>query len=472
MARSQLQKIMKSIIKNKKKDNESNTKSSIPLLVKNYLGRIAEGLYREKKWSHSEIDTFFQHLNFFVPRRTLSRWIKSTESLGAAVPYGSSLGAAPLLEEWQEEIVAGFVLECNLKLEVVHCCTVVSYVHKSFGIHMTAATAGNYLAKLGFSVHELKQRADGYITDRESLIEMYMKWLLQHRLTVKACMVCSVDFTYTSHRTRRVYGYAPKGDNNPEGKKGISRFTNCILTCVWADGVLRTPCMLFTYNSQFHRDRRYTPHREATTVTLDKTLATYGIEPERVVYVGSAKGQKKTYCAESPALVRRFFEYYGFLGKDITIFSDDGKCFVENGTDVFEQMGFSNHIKYIPALHHYTSPNDNNVHGAAKKIWREQLVDHSEDIKSSIALMSYIDQQSAHSKLYFNKNIQFGPPYGLKVVRKDAEELCGKSIKDLSLERLVAFRIFEGLDERGDHVDVSRELSDHLDGLYYQRNKN
>ncbi len=63
-----------------------------------------------------------QKLTLFFNIRTLSRWIKSTESLGAAVPYGSGLGAAPLLEEWQEEIVAGFVLECNLRWKL---CIVV-----------------------------------------------------------------------------------------------------------------------------------------------------------------------------------------------------------------------------------------------------------------------------------------------------------------------------------------------------------
>ena len=440
--------------------------------ARDVMGRLAGRLLNEKFFSRQEIIQFFQRAGLSIPQQTLSRWIILNDSVGAAVPVGHGSGAPRLLQAWQEEVVAGYVLQQNLDVEAVHRQTVVAYVMAAFGIQLTELTAGNYLDRWGFSVHKLKLRDKSYVIDRQELVERYCDWLQRNRLFIKTNAVCSMDFTYTSHRTREEQGFSLRGGGSPEGKKDITRYTNCIVNLVWADGVVRTPCVLFTFNPSFRKDRCSTGPRDLLTQHLDAALKTYGIGEERVIYCGAAKGETRTYCGESPTIVKRFFELYPLLSGDIEIFTDDGHCFLENGEDVFAQMGFKNHRVYEPAFHHFASPNDNNIHGVAKKKWRERFENFTDDVETSLALMKFIDDASKKSGTYFQRNLQIGGSYGWEVVKKDVEKVCHAGIVDCSWRRLQAYRLFEGMDGRGEHKDSVRELSSGLDGIYYQQTGN
>ena len=458
--------------KNKKNSNNISKTCGLPVVVRNLVGKIASLLYDKKILTQQEIIDFFLEVNISIPKQTLSRWIILNDTLGVAVPIGSGCGAPHLLDELQEDVVAGYVLQQNLGIVPVHRHTVVAYVMEAFGIPMTDATAGSYLSRWGFSLHKVKLRDSSYVVDRNDLVNSYCDWLLQHRMFVKPSMVCSLDFTYTSHRTRQEEGVSLRGAGSPQGAKSISRYTNCIATCVWADGVVRTPCVLFTLNQQFRTDRSETDRREGQMQKLHDALRRYKIAEERIIYCGASTGESKTYCAESPSFVRRFFDMYPFLNSAIKIFTDDGNCFMENGEDVLAQMGFKDRVVYAPVFHHYASPNDNSVHGDAKKKWREMFHDFTDDVTTSIALMSYIDKASKNAGLYFHRNLQFGSPYGSQVVRADVENVCHCTFTELSLRRLIAYRMFEDVDGRGEHEESVRELSSALDGIYYQKTSN
>ena len=185
------------------------------------------------------------------------------------------------------------------------------------------------------------------------------------------------------------------------------------------------------------------PPWDLLTQHLDATLKKYRIGEERVIYCGAAKGETRTYCAENLTIVKWFFELYPFLSSDIEIFTDDGHCFMENGEDVFAQMGFKNHRVYEPAFHHFASPNDNNVHGVAKKKWRERFENFTDDVETSLALMELIDDASKKSGAYFQRNLQIGGSYGWEVMKNDVEKVCRAGIEDCSWRRLQAYRMFE-----------------------------
>jgi hypothetical protein len=40
----------------------------------------------------------------------------------------------------------------------------------------------------------------------------------------------------------------------PHSRGALPKYTNCILTCIWADGKSWTPAMLFTYNPAFRTE--------------------------------------------------------------------------------------------------------------------------------------------------------------------------------------------------------------------------
>lgn len=162
----------------------------------------------------------------------------------------------------------------------------------------------------------------------------------------------------------------------------MSRFTNCVVTVVWADDANRTPLVLFTLNSLFRFDRHLTPKRERELERLEALLAKYHIPRSRVIYVGKAKGEKGVFVSESTELVRRFWRLYK-IPKGSVIFSDEGNPFFPGGASLLEELGFAGHEAYPSAVHHYLSPNDNCLHGTAKQRWRHSGVDVSDDVEAS-----------------------------------------------------------------------------------------
>ena len=81
---------------------------------------------------------------------------------------------------------------------------------------MTELAAYQYITDLGFSLLTLKTRKNSYMREREMVGQKYYERLVRNRITVAACMVCSVDFTYTSHRKSTVHGYSRAGVTAPD----------------------------------------------------------------------------------------------------------------------------------------------------------------------------------------------------------------------------------------------------------------
>ena len=74
-----------------------------------------------------------------------------------------------------------------------------------------------------------------------------------------------------------------------------------------------------------------------------QVLTEFAVDGRRVVYAGESKGEKRTYCAESPRIIRRFFSLYPNFPKNIAVFFDVGNCFFEDGKDVLLELGFVTH---------------------------------------------------------------------------------------------------------------------------------
>ena len=187
-----------------------------------------------------------------------------------------------------------------------------------------------------------------------------------------------------------------------------------------------------------------------------------------MVYVGESKGEKRTYCGGSPEIIRCFFSLYPNLPKNIILFSDAGNCFFQDGKDVLLELGFPNHKTYEPIFHHYVSPNDNKLHGLAKMWWHKRFQKFSDDVHTSIALLSFMDRANEHVVEFFARNFQYGPAYGYQVSRQLVDELCNSEAERIDLNLTVGYRKWAGMDGRGVAGDTTSELYSGLDGLYWQ----
>jgi transposase len=387
-----------------------------------------------------------------VPKSSLDRWVRAHATTGRVFTAEKASGAAPLLDDEQCEIAAGWVLFQNDSNQVVSLASFAKFCTSAFGVELAQTTAHDYLHALGFSSKVSQVKTSGFTVDVEALAKMMFEWKSERRRAgdLKG-LLASVDFTFTGHRTDRRVTYAPAGGAQPKSSTAITRFTNCIVTVVWSDGVNRTPPVLFTFNGKFRLDR---VGRKAWLQERDKlvdTLARLGIDAKRVIYIGAENNETRLYASESAELLRRFFALYQ-IPLDVVVFSDNGKSFFAGGVSVLESLGFAKHVSYPAPVHQHLSPNDNRLHGTAKARWRNSGVDFRDDVESSLLLLSHLDVElAAHGATWFKRNI-------LDLSAKSARELIrGRSGKraQVDYDRLYAYRMFAGLDATGKPEETS-----------------
>ena len=170
--------------------------------------------------------------------------------------------------------------------------------------------------------------------------------------------------------------------SSPSAKDPHQRFTNCVITCVWADGKNRTPPMLLTWNAKMRDQGDTTKLRKEARARFNELKDQFGVEDDQICWVNNSK---KQFMKESSALLELYFEVYGHqVPKGAVIFHDEGSAFKIDKEHFLGRFGFEQEVVYPPAVHHYISPNDNCMHGVAKSVWRSKCPDLSDDVVSSI----------------------------------------------------------------------------------------
>jgi len=88
----------------------------------------------------------------------------------------------------------------------------------------------------------------------------------------------------------------------------ISAFTNCLITCVWADGMNRTPPILFTYNKAFLRALEDEGEGSEEVIQIKKLMDEYGVGKDQIVVLDAPGEGEGKYVGEGTDLVISFFD--------------------------------------------------------------------------------------------------------------------------------------------------------------------
>jgi len=234
---------------------------------------------------------------------------------GVATSGKASHGRPRSLTEEQLRLLVGYVCDQNSLNEEFHILTAQSFVSTKFGVGLSRSCVYSILRPAVFSSMAAQTSTSGLKLNSDELCSIARKWLDEHRemglLETPRNKLRSIDFTFTGHRTDRRTSFSPTGGAQPKSDMTISRFTNCFITCLWPDGVNRTPSMSFTYNQQFPDDRRRTARHDAQLEHLMLSLELHGLDTDRVVNVGTAENERRTFVFESSSLVRLFFGNFG-----------------------------------------------------------------------------------------------------------------------------------------------------------------
>lgn len=374
--------------------------TAIPKEVRNAFGAIGSA-WKRRNYALSDFEELLKEAGYDVTQSSLSRWVLATERGGSALSADKASGRESMLSDAEQRVLAGWVLTMNFERQPVNLQATVDFISDSFSINVSATTAHRYLKGLGFTRRKVSIKAATYTLDDYQLAKQVHNWLLGTVFPSSRSLLASIDVTYSGHRKDEVFTYAPKGGGQPSHPKRLSRFTNCFVTCLWADGVNRTPPVLFTRNIGFRRDGKKGPSNKRRTDYLKELLDHYEIDYDRVVYLKEGKD----FVRESPDIFREFFKLYE-VPAGATILSDEGLAFFPDGKSVLLELGFANHLTYPPAVHQLLSPNDNRLHGLAKADWRAANRDFSDDVHASTHLLYLLDYYSKHARKWFKKNLQ------------------------------------------------------------------
>jgi hypothetical protein len=397
-----------------------------PVDVREAIGKITASATK-KGISIDTMHEILQDAGYDIAKSSLKRYKKSANDTGHVLALEKKSGASKSLGTKQVMILVGWVLHKEDMNEEVGGKLAQAFIEDILGIKVSVETARTYMVDNELSSRLMKTAPKGYSMTDLQLADMYIDWMNQHRGSIykyprghtshsgpgaspqKRPLLCSWDFTFTSHRTQRYHSYSRIGGQQPKLSNKLSKYTNAILTCVWSDGRNRTPALMFTYNPLFRTDR---PLTQIRTRNMKQRLAAFeasGVDPSRVVYVGELKGEKHTYVSERADLVQRFVEKYKdeFDQADFVL-SDMGGAFTDAKAKFFSNS--KARVLYYPApVHQFMSPNDNMLHGAAKGMWRNMGLDFKDDLESSTMLLHCIDYQSelsrGHVARWFKRNL-------------------------------------------------------------------
>ncbi len=84
-----------------------------------------------------------------VPKSSLDRWVHAHAATGRIFTAEKASGAAPLLDDEQGEMAAGWVLSQNDSNQVVSLASFSTFCASAFGVELAQTTAHDYLHALG-----------------------------------------------------------------------------------------------------------------------------------------------------------------------------------------------------------------------------------------------------------------------------------------------------------------------------------
>ena len=219
-----------------------------------------------------------------VPQSSLDRWVRAHAVTGQLFTVEKASGAAPLLDDAQCEIAAGWVLSPNDSNQGVSLISFATFCASAVGVERARTTAHDDLHALGFSAQVSQVKTGGFTVAVDALAKLMGEGKRERqRAGALKGLLASVDFTFTGHRTDRRVTDAPAGGAQPRSSTAITRFTNGIVTVVWSDGVTRTPAVLFTFDGKFRLDRVGRKGWVQERDQLVNALARFGIAAQRLI---------------------------------------------------------------------------------------------------------------------------------------------------------------------------------------------
>ena len=188
---------------------------------------------------------------FLIPESTFRGWVKQYEHTGQVGTLHDGRGQPKLLSCDDLDILRGWVVERLSKRAEIHLEDYKRAAQQLLNKKISTSVASRALKESKITLHTASSKASGFRDSNEALITSYWSWLGKQRqfrtFPSDLSQICSLDFTFTSHRKHRRTSFSPSGAAQPTSSHQRPLYTNCVLTCVWV--MVSTEHHLFSSHS-------------------------------------------------------------------------------------------------------------------------------------------------------------------------------------------------------------------------------
>jgi len=349
-----------------------------------------------------------QRMGYDKSQSILNRHKRTVAATGHALVVVKRAGARPKLNDDQIEEMHEWILDQNCQNLPFGLREFQKQTLELCGVQLHMSTCCKVLCALGHSRKLCQTKTPGFKKTNDLLRAEYWAFIVEMKrlnlFAVPTSEIFSIDATYTRRPPMQVTTYSPVGGGKQKSANSAKLHTNIIITGIWANGVNKTPCLMWTMDPRFRPVNKNTTRGRAIDDALTEALEYYNISRDRIFYIESSKH----LVGESPDLYEAFVEFYrkrGTMKKTDLILHDGGNAFKRANVSIFDAKGYTNHVTYPAEVHQYLSPNDNNLHGCKAK-WYADYAGIKDSICSSLHLMELIDLDTVkNSKKYFQNNL-------------------------------------------------------------------
>lgn len=344
--------------------------------------------------SPMEVQAFARSFGLDVPLNTLISWMNIYTERRLIL---SSPQVAPIHHKLKPEIgrhIIGLGIHLALYKNAFTFSMIKQYLEEEFSLSLSTPIVLDFIRGAGFSY---SRSLKGYTLDQFRMVLIAMDHLFTISTPIPYRMVCCVDVTFNSGEIAIPASF--KNLTNPLMKdRWTSPYTDCIVTCIWADGVNRTPSLLFTYNPEAKEWKG-----EAGVFALSEARRLH-VAKNRIIYLG--KKGKPGYCVpECSQILNLFFSFYA-IPKGVTVFSPKRKAFHILGCNDNRTFSFHRHYMFPREVVSFLSPNEKRLHRQAKQTWRRLGRADDSDLISMIKLLYALDKSTYQSHNFIISSLQ------------------------------------------------------------------
>lgn len=416
----------------------------------------------EDGMSYSDVADVFLRAGYPLARSTLANYNKAIASGGKALSDEKGSGRSPCLDDLQQRVMAGFVLEREDRNLKTSSDVYKAYCRSMFAVSLSTATACRYMteAELSYRLLGARHRATKLMRDEMILDAMDCLQRLHSSGVLKTCRshLWNIDVVTDTQRLLRDSSWGRRGGRQTKFRGLKLVYTSSLITLVNANGEQVGPA-IFTSNPDLDPDG---PNGKQ----VRKMLRAFGLRVQDLYYV--ADGDK--YLAESRAMYSSFLDDTAPWEGHVVI-TDQNTIFEQGGSNLFLDKGFTAAPKLNAPSHGPLSINDGVLHKLAKPEWKAQLTEDMPQWERTLRLawcIIHVDKDTVARKwdehFQLNQRLSRGRVekvlFGAKTVNADREKFFARCAKDYK----------EWVREHGEpEVHIAPvDLQDRLDGAEWK----